>query len=267
MAPIVLPDHSPRALARATLRSVLFAYCAGRNHVPRKNLNGLSPAQAFEASNPSQQQRDAARQRLQQIEQRIRTRNDRDRQRTDPVALQLVQQAFDEQGLQDPNGFHVRSIARHGLTAAMEAIAIFTAKHKAGATPAEYPERYFLGIAHNVSLRNEHRATYDALVELRIKARDIVLQPLIEEEQRLQETLTAADYLDHVATLSLSEIVTLDRRFWQIKTLATLSKLPDEERQWHARRIQRRLAATYMIPKEERAHFIQELAAVAFPLI
>jgi len=267
MAPIVLPDHSPREQARAMLNSILFAYCAGRNHVPLTRLNGRSAAQVFDASSPTQQERDAARERLREIERGIRTRNDRDRRRTDPAALQLVEQAFDQLGLQDPNGFHVRSIARYGLAAVIEAIAIFSAKHQAGVTPTEYPERYLLGIAHNVSLRNEHMATYDALVELRIKARDIVLQPLIEEEQRLQETLTAADYLDHVATLSLSEIATLDRRFWQLKTLATLSKLPDEERQWHARRIQRRLAATYAIPKEQRAHFAQELAAVAVPLI
>lgn len=125
-------DMEPRELARSVLRVALFAYCAGRNHVPRVGLGNRSAANTYLDAIPSDEEKETALLRLQEIQRRIQQRRDADAKRQRPIACRWIDELFDEIGVDDPEGRMARSIARHGLTVVAEAIAVLRAKIAAG---------------------------------------------------------------------------------------------------------------------------------------
>jgi len=57
-----------------------------------------------------------------------------------------------------------------------------------------------LGIARNVAYRTEDLRTYEGLLDLRARARDLILVPLEDHDADLRRNLSGSDYLPSVLT-------------------------------------------------------------------
>jgi hypothetical protein len=262
MPPLVLPDGPPRQVARTALATVLFAFCAGRNHVPRKRLGGRSAAETYAQAQPSEQEREAARERLRAIRQRLLDQREADRRRAHPACLELLTRAFEELGLRDPEGRFVTAIARYGFDAAAEAVAILRTKREQGRLDTDFPERYLLGIARNVAQRREDEAVYHHLVDLRARHNDALLRPLLDERRRLERQHEGLDYLEDALAHALRATATLDRRFWLRDVLRAFARLPDSARRERAPWLARRIARALHVPALERDGFLAQLAVL-----
>lgn len=260
MPPVVLPAGTKREQARSVLFWLLYAYACGRNQVPRRKLGGRSAAEAFEDDEPSAQEREDARARLTEIRDRILDAREAERKRLDPVCRTVLEEAFSDLDLDDPEGTFIPAISRHGLDAALEAVAIFSAKREADTLPDGVDARYLLGIARNVAHRNEDEQVYAELVRLREQAKDLFLAPLRAVSERLRSELPPTEYLDACLERALAERFIVDRHFWRRETLDAFSALPDELRRRRGPVLTRMIATQYGLACRERDQFISELA-------
>ena len=267
MPPIYIPEGlQEKELAQLVLWYVLFAYSAGRNQTPRRRLKGRTPAQAFEDAAISEEQKAQAREQLRELRRRIEEQEAANRRRCAPALKQLLTDFFTENGLDDPNERYIAQIGSYGLEAALEAMAVFLAKKEAGTLPKSNHERYLLGIARNVAYRREDQRTYGHLLDLRAKAGDLVLEPLIKYEKELSATLTPENYRNELLTHALDSSTTIDRFFWRRHFLEIFQALPAAQKQEQGRWCARRIASRSKLPHRERDQFIALLAEAAMPL-
>lgn len=260
MPPITLRTDRRRELARQVLVTVLTAYCCGRNHVPRPGLDKRSAAEVYEGACPTDEERERAKERLREIDKRIRSQRERDREQADPVCRQLLTSAFAELGLADPEGHFIPAIAKNGLDAVTEAIAVLRHILGTGSTLSS-PERYLLAIASNVAQRDQSLAVYEDLVELRVHAQDELLAPLRERQRRLHDELEREPYIDAVLDAALTAEVTIDRAYWRNRFFEAFDQLGILQRAARGRRYARIVAVSYKVPREERNAIISRLAS------
>jgi hypothetical protein len=260
MPKIFLPMTSPETLVHAVVWHVLFAYCAGRNAAPRIGLGGRSAIDAFSEADVSDEERRQARKRLAEINDRIERQRDADRGRTDPVCRQIVARKLIELQLDDPQQHIEDALARCGIDAALEAIAVFTTKRDAHTLPAEFPERYLVGIARNVVQRNEDLAVFDHILEMRLEADDSLLRPLVSDRDMLRDQLDDLAFFRSLLDQVCAASATIDRRFWSREMLRAFEGLDVQLRRKHQRWLARRIAVAYSIPVAERDHLIATLA-------
>jgi len=266
MPPIHLPSAPAHEQARQTLSYVLFAYAAGRNQAPRRSLGGRTAASVFTGYEPTEEEEDAARTRLEQTRDRIRDTCRAEQKRLDPVIRKMLEDAFVTLGLDDPEGTFIPAIARHGLDAAQEAIAIFSAKQHRDTLPDGVDARYLLGIARNVAHRNEDEAVYAALVELRERTGDLVLAPLREQVAHLKASLAPEEYIHACMARALDEPFLVDRHVFRQAVLQGLAETPIDVRRRIGPLLARMVATQYALAPRERDQFIADLASAASPL-
>jgi len=266
MPPIDIPSAPTHEQARQLLFYVLFAYAAGRNQAPRRSLGGRSAASVFRGYEPTEEEEDAARTRLKQMRDRIRDTRRAEQKRLDPICRQMLDEAFLTLGLEDPEGTFIPAIARHGLDAALEAIAIFSTKQQSDTLPEGVDARYLLGIARNVAHRNEDEAVYAKLVELRERAGDLVLAPLREQAAHLKATLTPEEYIYACMARALDEPFIVDRQVFRQAALLALAECPVDVRRRIGPLLARMVATQYALTVRERDQFIADLAKAASPL-
>ena len=267
MPPIYIPEGlDDKQLAQLVLWYVLFAYSAGRNQTPRRRLKGKTPAQAFEDAAISEEQKAQAREQLRELRRRIEEQEAANRRRCAPALKQLLTDFFTENGLDDPNERYIAQIGSYGIEAALEAMAVFLAKTEAGTLSERNHERYLLGIARNVAYRREDQRTYGHLLDLRAKAGDLVIEPLIKHEKELSATLTPENYRNELLNLALDSSTTIDRFFWRRRFLEVFEALSHAHKQQQGRWCARRIASRSKLPHRERDQFIALLAEAAMPL-
>ena len=246
--------------------TIKFAYSAGRNQTPRRRLKGKTPAQAFEDAAISEEQKAQAREQLRELRRRIEEQEAANRRRCAPALKQLLTDFFTENGLDDPNERYIAQIGSYGIEAALEAMAVFLAKTEAGTLSERNHERYLLGIARNVAYRREDQRTYGHLLDLRAKAGDLVIEPLIKHEKELSATLTPENYRNELLNLALDSSTTVDRFFWRRRFLEVFEALSHAHKQQQGRWCARRIASRSKLPHRERDQFIALLAEAAMPL-
>lgn len=259
LPPIRLQADNLKQLARQILTTVLVAYCVGRGRAPRAALGGRSPLQAFEQDRPTDEQRREARKRLSEIRNRILDQQAAERRRADPVCRAELQQAFVEFGLSDPAGTLIPTTARYGLDAVLEAIAVFRHKRDTGRLPDHHHERYLLGIARNIAERNEDLAVYQQTVQLRLEARDTLLQPLRQQAQRLAANLDRDDYIDTCLQQALDARFHIDRQWWTDTCMEAFETLPEAVRRLRGPNMARRIATQYNLPRQHRDNLMAAL--------
>ena len=261
MPPMFIDATSPRSLARQILVHVLTAYCCGRNHVPRRGLKTTSAADVYADANPSDAEREQARQRLREINQRIERQHQHEHQRTDPVCRRLVKQTFDTHGLTDPEGRFVPVIAKYGLDAVTEAVAVFD-EHLRTGKQLEFPQRYLLGIARNIARRNFDLAVYERLVALRHSVNDELLEPLREQDRELRSDVSPRHYVDATLDRALAADIELDRAWWRQRYFEALQALSTLRRRAALERAPRIIAVSYRTPQRERNAMLARIAAL-----
>ncbi len=257
---------TPVELGRIVLAYTLLGVCVGRNHTPRVRLRGRPPSQAFAESQPTEEERARAREEIRRIRRQLEEQARADRLRCRPATLDLVREAFLDLDLSDERDRFAPQIARYGLEAALEAISIFRAKKEADTLPDSHLERYMLGIARNVAYRNEDNRIYEELIDLRARARDLVLVPLEEHDADLRRRLDDDAYLPAVLDLALTSAAPVDRTWWRRKLLGALEALDPERRDEMGRHCARKVSARQSLKHRERDLFISELARTVVPL-
>lgn len=263
-APLVIDASEPREIARQVISLILTAYCTARNFVPRRGLGGKNAAQVHQDVTPTEREKADALAALQQIKARISNKNQRELERTDPEARRAIEDAFNEFGMRDPEGYFLRAIAKTGIDAVLEAVAIFRAKSRRGQS-FEYPERYFYGIARNLAEKRDQLAIYEDLLALRINSRDRLLAPLVESDAQLQRTLPEEAYASDLIGRTLGCDAYVDRAFWRRRFLDVLSTLPDNDRKRLARTAARKSACAFNLDARERQAFTAAIAAITIP--
>jgi hypothetical protein len=179
--PLVLDTkRAPRAVALQL--AVLVATTFGRviNRRPRADRGDRSRADLY-ADSPTDAQIAAAkaalleRCRLQELARKTREARER------PEVRALLDAHFERLGLSDPDR-HVRlAIAAYTLGAIIDGIAIFDGKRRRGTLPEGADARYLLGIVRNVEAQRELEHVADALLALRLEARDQALAALVRD--------------------------------------------------------------------------------------
>jgi len=267
MPPIFIPEGlGDKELAQLILWYVLFAYSAGRNQTPRRRLKSKTPAQAFADTAVSEEEKAQARECLLELRRQVEEQEAKNRRRCAPAVKELLSRHFDEYGLEDPTDRYVPQIGAYGPEAALEAIAVFRAKHEAGTLPERHHERYMLGIARNVAYRREDERTYEQLLDLRAKAGDLILRPLIDHDEQLRADLAPETYRTTLLGLALDSTTKVDRVFWRRRFLELFEALEYGEKQEQGRWCARRIACRSKLPHRERDHFIALLAEAVMPL-
>ena len=260
MPDINVDTSTPETLVHDIVFHILWAYCAGRNQAPQSRRKGKSAIELFDESTPSEEQRNAANDRLTEIKKRILERCDAERQRLDPVALLLAEREMADMGLPDPEGSFAREIAKTGFAAALEGLAIFRSKKDAGTVQTDFPERYLLGIAQHVATRNEDINVYFELLRLRIEANDLLLAPLLRERARMPHAVPL-EYARAVIDKLRPPSAIIDRRFWMREFTTAIEQIDAAvlliEGPWLARR----LAGLFKLPQSDRDFLIAALAA------
>jgi len=267
MPPIYIPDGlSTTQLAQLVLWYVLFAYGAGRNQTPRRRLKNRTPAQVFEESAIPDEQKAQAREQFRELRRQVEAQEAAHRRRCAPALMKILSEFFAEVGLDDPRQRFSPQIGAYGPEAALEAIALFKAKLEAGTLTAKNRERYLLGIARNVAYRREDERTYGYYVKLRAKAGDLVLQPLVTHDIKLQTELAPDEYRKQILDLALDSEAKVDRVFWRTRFIDHFTALNEPKKHEQGRWCARRIASRIKLDHRERDHFIALLAEAAMPL-
>ena len=267
--PLVLDTNcAPRGVALQLAKLVATTFGRVIHRRPRADRGGRSRADLY-ADSPTDAQIAAAkaalleRCRLQELARRTREARER------PEVRALLDAHFERLGLTDPDR-HVRlAIAAYTLDAIVDGIAIFDAKRRRGTLPDGADARYLLGIVRNVEAQREIELVADALLALRLKARDQALAALVRERdvvcgETRGDLEIVVDCVDRALVIDRS----LDRRFW-LDALADQIQLRAPTRD-QLRRLYdaaaRRIGTTFSVSPRERQDAVRSLADRLVPL-
>ena len=264
---LVLDARSPKEAARQLLAIVVMTWARTLNHRPRADREGRSRVQLYREQEPTTEQiehaRRALRERCRRQELAMATR----RARQNPVVREVLDRAFDRLSLDDPKGNVRAAIARYPLDHVLAGLAIYQAKSKASTLPHDVDSRYLLGIIRNVSNKDEGQLITEALIRLRLEARDIMLEHLAKARQQLLSTIADPDdrlraMIDH----SMESERQLDRIFWLEAAAEQIGERPEAEHSDLVRAASRRIHATFAVPYSDRLAAVRVLTRKVVPL-
>jgi hypothetical protein len=213
--PLRLAAETSDELARQALVLAITIWARTLNHKRRNDRGGRSRVEIYRDDNPTADQVAAAKQALEARRRQQEKAHETLRARENPIVRAVLDREFERLGLVDPDGNTKRAIARYPLDAILPGIAIFEGKRDAHTLPDAAGARYLLGIVRNVAQRREDRAMTDALVRLRIEARDAALAPLESMRRNvLRDVAGATDRISTFLRSALDAEPLLDHRFW-----------------------------------------------------
>jgi len=219
--PIVLDTRdSLREGARQLLTLLTQTWMRAVNHRPRPDRKGLSRVDLYHQPQPTPDQIAAAHAALEERRRRQELARCTLEARQRPEVCALLDAHFARLGLLDPER-HVRiAIARYPMSAIVDAIAIFEAKQRARTLPDGVDARYLLGIVRNIAERNEAWQITDALLRLRIEARDSAIADLVSARALiLHREATPLDTLHTLVARAMSTDLLIERLFWLQSTV------------------------------------------------
>ena len=253
----VLPDlvldtqRSAHDVARALLVLVVTIWARTTNHRPRPDRGGRSRVELY-ADAPTVEQVDNARRELREVAERQERARRTLEARRRPEVLAVLDEHFARLALLDPERNIRIAIAGYPLSAIIDGIAIFDSKRCADTLPEGADARYLLGIVKNVSAKAEGAHVARTLIDLRLAARDCMLNGLVAARDVVctarDITLICAECVDR----ALSATSPLDRAFWLGTVADTLLALPAFERRARFLAVARRIYATFAISPRER---------------
>ncbi len=268
--PVEISADTPRDLAAAILELVVTTWARTLNHRPRKNRGGASRVELYKQHKPTPEEVEQAAEALEQRRRKQEKAFETLRARRDPVACELLDQAFERLGLLDPDSNIRSAIARYPLNAIIAGIAVYEAKNDAGTLPDGVDARYLLGITRNVGQQDEGLRFSELLLARRLEARDLALR-LLESERNAVLQDETADPCDRVRTFLDNALGTdrhIDRIFWIEATANVVANHTGSESERHDlfRFAARRIHATYRIPYKDRLSLTRRLAQQTVPI-
>jgi len=264
---IVLDTLEPHELARGILGLVVQTWARTLNHRPRDDRDGRSRFQHYTDDEPTPEEVEAAKaalaQRLRKQELARKTRT----ARLDPVTREMLERAFEQLDLADPDGNIRDAIAGFPLDAILAGLAIFEAKHERGTLPEGVGGLYLKGIVRNVADEDEGLLIAEKLWQARRAAGDLVLRRLddvlVDNEEDALDTL---DLVRRLTDLAMATDRALDRVFWLRALADTITVEPSEEHDTLFIIAVRRIHSTHRVPKTLRNIATRRLAAMVRPI-
>jgi len=266
MPPIEVDTDNPRRLARQLAWLVAASYGRAINHRPRRDRGGKSRVALYGEPVTEAQRQHATEQLRARLRKQQRARKTR-AARLDPAVCELLDRAFAELALDDPER-HVRdAIATYPLDAITDGVAIFRGKREAATLPPGADARYLLGIVRNTAHVHEADAITDALLDERLAVRDRLLHPLTEQHARLARAHDEpSPHLRALVDHAMRAERSLARRFWLRAAADLIRKQPDDRRRHLARDAARRIHSFFTVPTPERAAAERILLRRIWPL-
>lgn len=252
-----------RELARSILELIATAYGRGRNGRPRKKLGGISPADAHLRHQPTPEELERAKQWMQELAKRREKMQRTRRRRGDPVSRRLIEEALDRFGIADPDGAITRALSTYTTEAIGCGIAIFAGKTDTGTLPnLSDPGRYLGGIIRNEQTRIEQLAIADALLEVRLRQRDVSLEPLHRQVRHIDaSTDEAARRIIALTDRALECDPEIDFRFFTRMARDRLAALRVSQARALFRTLSRRIAARFSTSAKRRQTLLCELSS------
>lgn len=259
--PLRLAAETPDELARQALVLAVTIWARTLNHKPCKDRGGRSRVEIYRDDKPTADQVAAATLALDARRRQQEKAHETLRAREDPIVRAVIDREFERLGLVDPDGNTKRAIARYPLDAILPGIAIFEGKRDARTLPEDAGAHYLLGIVRNVAQRREDRAMTDALVRLRIEARDAALVPL-ESMRRdiLRDVASATDRISTLVRSALEAEPLLDHRFWLRAVVDVIAAEPASTQVSLFEFAARRIRSAYRVAHDRRQDAIVFLA-------
>lgn len=255
---LAIVTRSPREAARQLLKLVTVTFARTLNRKPRRDRQGRSRLDIYQQDTPTPDQVERARAALERRIQQQQKARETQQRRQDPVTRAMLDDAFSRLGLDDPQGNIRAAIARYRLDHVTNGIAIFEGKRRAGTLPEGVDGRYLLGIVKNISQKDEGLHITEALLAARLKARDILLQPLQHDlDCLLHATGDSVELLRSLTERATASERTIDRLFWLRAAADCINNLPLEEHPEMLRSISRRILAAFALPYSERLNAIR----------
>jgi len=252
---------SRRELARSVLSLLFTLWAWTRNGRPRRRFGGRPPAAVYRSDRPTPEQVAQARAWLLELRWRHELARTTRAARNDPVRRQLLAQGLADLGIADPDHRLAASLARYTTDAILHALAAFAAKRQLGTLPPDAdPGRYLGGMIRKLNERIEFEHTAGELLRLRIRQRDLTLEPLRRDLARLQTTRDRPQLLQQLVDRALEAVPRVDFRFW-IRAIKDL--IPGLGRGTAAKlypHLARRVAASFATDRDRRADLLRTLA-------
>lgn len=267
MPPLVIEGTDEKEIAQAVLSLIVTIFMRALNNRPRHDRGGRSRAQLYHGRRPSPEEIERARAELRERCRRQELARQTRKSRGDPVRREMLDQAFQKLGLDDPRGNVRSAIARYPIDYILAAIATFEAKAEAGTLPKSADARYLFGITKNISNKDEGLRITEALLRLRCDARERMLAPLLEAHRQLLESLPVhRELLRAMIDNATAAPRQLDRVFWLERAAKCIIDRPDDEHNDLLRAVSRRIHSTFAIPYAERLAAVRFIARKVSPL-
>jgi len=264
---IAIEGGTIRDRARSIAQWIVHAFFLGRNGKPRGKLGGQSPAQAYENSNPTDEQIEASRRWILELRRReVLARESRERH-ADPVRLTLLRDQLAALEIDDPQGQASLPLSGYSMGAIVRGIAVFRAKREMGTLPAECDQyRYLAGIIANTESREVLERTAHHLLKLRQRAGDLHLEPLVTRADEIRQSQDADTVVREFVDAALDARSLLDFRFWTAQAKDTIASMPAPRALALYHHLARVIAACFGIARRWREQLIASLAGAAAPV-
>ncbi len=264
---IVVAGGTLRDTARSIAQWIVHAFFLGRNGKPRGKLGGQSPAQAYNSSNPTSEQIEAAWSWILELRRREALARDSRERRADPVRRQLLREQLAALQIDDPQGQVSLSLCRYCMGAILRGLAVFRTKQQMGTLPLDCdPARYLGGIIANIDGQEALDRTAMHLLKARLRAGDLHLAPVKVRADAIRQSQQSDAVAHGFVDAALDAKSLLDFRFWTEQAQDALASMPASKAQTLYPHLTRVVAACFGIPRRWREQLIAALAAAAAPV-
>jgi hypothetical protein len=269
-APLLsLHASTPRELAAGIIELVVTTWARTLNHKPRPGRGGLSRVQLYQQAAPTPEQIAHARARLTALQHKQQLAYETRTRRLDPVACQLIDDAFARLSISDPTGNLRRAIAGYPRDAIVDGISLFQARKQRGSLPSDldHPARYLLGIVRNLDDERTLLEMADVLIRLREQARELHFDLLRHRHAQLFRLhLGDTERLDALLdSVTAAADQPLTRLFWLRAVADLILAQPQHLHRTLLARATRHLAASFRLARSLRGELIRFLARSVLP--
>jgi len=264
---LAITATAPKEMARQLLQIAATTWARTLNHRPRKDRNGRSRVEIYATESPTLQQIEQARTALEARCKQQEKARETLRARQDPFVRDILDSAFAQLALDDPESNIRSAIARYPLDAIVNGIATFKGKRDARTLPDGVDGRYLFGIVKNISDKDEGLRIMEAMLQARLEARDRLLFPL---QRTLDSVLRIkADPIATLKTLAdraLDAEREIDRIFWLGAVADHIRDQPGSRHTTLLRFISKRIHATFAVSPRDRQVAVRFICSRVTPL-
>lgn len=265
--PLRIDGPTKKERARQLVELIAQTFYGAVNMRPRKSRKGLTRIELYQAAEPTIQDIERAKVALQARLEKQRKAQLTLRERQDPKKRALLDPAFEQLGLCDPNGNVRDAISRYAIEYIASGVAIFRGKQVKQTLPNGVDGRYLLGIVKNIAEKEEGIAIAMALWDERIKARDIILEPNTAKRKELnREHADINTRLDAFVQEAFHTDTQIERHFWLDAISELIRAQPKDQHHPLYDRAARRIHSTFDAPHEERLDATRLLAKRLIPI-